>query len=197
MFSYSSAFEVDECEPLPARRLAIGLIKARGEFPAPDHEVSAARGRFRDEPVKKPPINNRPGKKNQETDEDRAAARFHRAIESGRGIDEQRADRGRAWDRKNMFGRVGKRSSIVVPVITADHEQRLANHCQLNHVHEKKLEGPDEEIIAPEKSGDTVDRNPAYDIDYEQEKADAPIAPEQGREKRTLARACCDKIARR
>src|SRR5437016_12632114 len=113
MLSDPFLLDIDKLEALPVRRMPIGLIKTGRQFSTADDKKCATRCRLSQKPVENAPIHYRPGEKDQKTQEHGTAARFHRAIERRRRVNDQGADSRRGDYRENMLRRIGERLLVI------------------------------------------------------------------------------------
>ena len=171
----SLPLEVDKFQALPIRRLPVGFVKPRRQVAAPDHQKGAGRGRARNIFPDDSPIKDRPGQKHHKADQHGTTTRLHRTVERRRRVDQQRADRRRPRDRQDVLRHVSQRPRVVLAVVTADHENSLADENELNHIDEQKLERSDQKLVPAHVTDRTVNKNPTDDIDRQADESHQPF----------------------
>ena len=124
---------------------------------------------------KQSPVSNRDRKKQNETDQQHAAARLHAGVERGGRINQEGANCCGRGHRQNVFGRVGQTSRFSVATVAADNVKRLQNHDQRNAIDQNKLEGADEKRIAAHVAHEPVEHDPEGDVTCGIEQSDDPV----------------------
>src|SRR5439155_26965842 len=178
---HSLLIHVHKLKRLSVWRVSIGFVKTSCSSPTTDHEkrpAGAARNHVLANP---PPIGQRCRKKNCKTQQEHAAARLHRLIKCRRGINQHCTNHCCRNDGENVFGGVTESKLLHSPIVAADKVQSCHDHAELNQIDDEELKRRGVKCVVPKPPCNSVDGEPAHNIQKKVEPRRRPFVPEKTR----------------